>query len=297
MEKTKVIWLDVNLHTWEHDWLLDLFSGCDTELTITNTFENLPEPENCLVVCNHAIDYRYYLDCLKEKGSKYGVVLLSDENLRELMEYVHDPHCKFVARNYFHPFYATHPKVFTFGLGYKKGLQCSPQTTPAYVEREYKWCFAGTIHDDERKSATELFKNKLNPYKTHFCSGFNAEDGMGTDDYKKMLQKSKYALCPRGQVNNDSFRIYEALETGAIPVALKHAPHMKVDPSYWHAIFLGDSELPFICTETWEEALEEIEKIEKENKGAEVQEKCFTFWIKWKTNWRNEFKRRIALLA
>lgn len=297
MNKTKVVWLDVNLHTWEHDWLLDLFNDIEIDLQITNSFENLTYNENCVVIANHAINYRAYLDALKSKGTKYGIVLLSDENLREPMEYLHDPHCKFVARNYFSPIYHPHPKLFTFGLGYKKGFGAPKDTLPKFSDRELSWCFAGSIHDDERKKATQLFQDNIKyPHKVHFCSGFNAEDGIGTEEYKKMMHQSQFALSPQGQVNNDSFRTYEALEAGCIPITMANSPMFKVVPSYWHAIFLGDKDLPFIIEDTWEDALEKVKEIHSQNRGDEIQTKCIEFWARWKQNWRNEFAHRVQLL-
>lgn len=300
MEKTKVIWLDVNMHQWEKDWLIELLTDLNPEFISTNTFNDsrLSSPENCIVVSNHAINYRAYLDLLRSKGCKYGVILLSDENLREAMEYLHDPHCKFVARNYFHPLFHPHPKLFTFALGYKKGFKSPQESHKKFSDREISWCFAGSLHDEERKSATDLFQEHITkpPHKLHFCSGFNAADGLGTDEYKTMLEDSRFALCPRGQVNNDSFRIYEALEAGSIPITLANAPHMKVQPSYWHAIFLGDSELPFVIAEDWKEALEKVKVIEDTGKGDLIQQECSQFWARWKKNWRNEFTRRTQLL-
>jgi hypothetical protein len=118
-----VVWLDVNLHNWEKDWLFYLLENQYAYFLITNKFKNLPTDKPTVVVANHAIDYRKYLDVLRQNNRKYGIVLLSDENLHEPMEYVHDPNCMFVARNYFTPFFLKHPKVFTFGLGYKNNFK------------------------------------------------------------------------------------------------------------------------------------------------------------------------------
>ena len=290
-----VVWLDVNLHQWEHDWLSYLLEDTFAQFLITNEFYGLPVNKPTVVVANHAINYREYLDTLRQNNKKYAVVLLSDENVCEKMEYVHDPNCVFVARNYFNPLYLKHPKVFTFGLGYKNNFR-TKEKSPLYSERRYIWSFAGSFHDDFRKDAVETFK-KLNPHKIHSVSGFNAKDGLETHKYVSMLEQSKFALCPRGQVNNDCFRIYEALEAGCIPVVLASAEHLQVKPSYWHAVFYGDSTMPFVVADSWAEALEKVQDIEKNKKGDEVQRNCQEFWARWKSNWKKMFEYKIMLLV
>jgi len=290
-----IVWLDVNLHNWEKDWLFYLLENQYAYFLITNEFENLPTDKPTVVVANHAINYRKYLDVLRQNNNKYGIVLLSDENLHEPMEYVHDPNCMFVARNYFTPFYLKHPKVFTFGLGYKNNFKVKEQS-PTFSERDLVWSFAGSFHDDFRKNAVEKFK-KLEPNKAHSVSGFNASDGLGTADYLNMLERSKFALCPRGQVNNDCFRIYEALEAGSIPIVLSFAEHLEIRPSYWHAVFYGEGNMPFVVADSWDEAFEKVKSIVNENRGDEVQAQCQEFWHRWKLNWKTMFKDKIQKLT
>lgn len=289
-----VVWLDINLHQWERDWLSYLLDNNYSQFLITNKFEELPVDKPTVVIANHAINYRRYLDELRQNNKKYGVMLLSDENVCEKMEYVHDPNCVFVARNYFNPFYLKNPKVFTFGLGYKNDFKIQ-QPTPTFDQRDLVWSFAGSFHDGYRKEAVQLFK-KIVPNKTHSVSGFNADDGLKTAEYVDMLENSKFALCPRGQVNNDCFRIYEALEAGCIPVTLAFAEHMEVRPSYWHAVFYGDSSLPFIAANSWEEAVEQTQKILDEGTGTELQKQCQDFWERWKNNWKNMFANKLYKL-
>lgn len=280
------------MDTWEYDWLKEMLRDVEHEFIVTNTFENLPPLENCVVVANHAVNYRAYLDALRQAGKRYGFVLLSDENLREPLEYVHDPHCVFIARNYFHPFYYQNPKIFTFGLGYKKGFTSVEDELKEFKDRKYDWCFAGSVHDGKRQKAIDKLKNYSSNYKVHTCSGFNAADGLSTEEYRKLMNDSKFVLCPQGQDSMDSFRIYEALEAGTIPVTLKHTETIRIEPSYWHAIFRSEQELPFVVGETWEDA---ISKMKNEVK-QDTQKECKKFWDKQKNVWSAQFKERVGLL-
>jgi hypothetical protein len=289
-----IIWLDVNLDKWEQDWLLYLLKDQFSKFLITNEFDQLPLDAPTVVIANHAINYRRYLDEIRKNNKKYAVVLLSDENLIERMEYVHDPNCVFVARNYFNPNYLRHPKVFTFGLGYKKNFIVD-KDSPTFDSRKLVWSFAGSFHDEHRRDAVEIFKS-IGPHKLHSVSGFNAADGLETKKYVKLLENSKFALCPRGQQNNDSFRIYEALEAGSIPVVLAFAEHLEVRPSYWHAVFYGESNMPFIVADSWPEAFEKVKNLLEENRGAQVQQDCQEFWLRWKLNWKSMFEDKIKKL-
>ncbi len=66
--------------------------------------------------------------------------------------------------------------------------------------------------------------------------------GLPRDDYMAGMLKAKYVPCPGGGVNLDSFRVYEALEAGCIPIAegiefwaklLPDAPFPIID-DWWH---------------------------------------------------------------
>jgi hypothetical protein len=47
---------------------------------------------------------------------------------------------------------------------------------------------------------------------------FNDPQGLSTKSYAELLNQTKFALCPRGNFSVDTFRFYEALEAGTIPI-------------------------------------------------------------------------------
>ncbi len=283
MVKPRVQWLTEDHSLWEVDWLRFLFKPIQDYIEVEFEEDKIKTDENTVLICNHSVPYRNVLNRLRQEGKKYAIVLLSDENLIEPCEWLHDPHCVGLIRNYINPMLLGHPKVSVFGLGYKIGLVKELQITE---KRELVWSFAGTPHKD-RATVIEKFK-ELQPYKVHTCSGFNAADGLNTKEYAELLKNSKYALCPPGQDSMDSFRIYEALEAGCIPVCLKNTGYWHVYPSYWHGVFHGESTLPFVCENTWEDCLSIIKQVEKEGLYEEIQNDCKFFWDKWKTAWQNQ---------
>jgi hypothetical protein len=110
-----------------------------------------------------------------------------------------------------------------------------------------------------------------------------------------MLQESVFALCPSGQDSMDSFRIYEALEAGCIPITLKNSEQFKLYPSYWNGVFRGASEIPFVATENWDEALIRIRETLDKDFEAD-KENCKKLWNTYKTIWRNESTNLVKIL-
>lgn len=283
MSKLRVQWLTQDHSLWEVDWLRFIFKEVQDYIDVEFEANKIKTDKNTVLICSHTVPYRRVLDDLRERGKKYAIVLLSDENLIDPCEWLHDPHCIGLMRNYINPALLGHPKVCVFGLGYKIGLV---KKLEIEQPRDLLWSFAGTLHN-ERKSTIEKFK-ELNPYKVHLCSGFGAADGLDTENYAKLLKQSKYALCPPGQDSMDSFRLYEALEAGCVPVCIKNTGKWHLHPSYWHGVFAEASTLPFVCESTWDDCLNKIREIEENKLYGIIQEQCQAFWYKWKAAWQNQ---------
>lgn len=295
-EKTiKVQWLTTDKTLFELDWLTFLL-GHNPDNIVSNPRQLDLYPKTILVV-NRGLPYREVLDQLRYKQYKYGIILLSDENLTEPLEFLHDPSCLFLARNYIHPMYLSNPKVITFGLGYKRGFNNEEIQIANVKDRALTWSFAGTLHGT-RPEMLQVFKD-IDLNAVHTCSGFGAADGLGVSAYRKLLNNSKFALCPPGQDSTDTFRIYEALEAGCIPVTLNNAVSKesnrmtwKLLPSYWHGIFEEDR-LPFIHAESWAEAKKLMLQTISNNDTQRMQVECQTFWKNQKDRWAEKFRSLI----
>lgn len=72
--------------------------------------------------------------------------------------------------------------------------------------------------------------------------------GLPPQEYAEFLAQTKIAPCPSGPESPDSFRLYEALEAGCIPladIATRHGPQ----PAYWTYLF-GEP-VPFPEVQDW----------------------------------------------
>jgi len=290
-KQPKVVWFGEDHRQWGGTWLASMFSQSGATLYFGHILENFPVLEDCVVVTNNSKAYEYIHELIKS-GNKFGVVLLSDETLEEPMFYLKEPNCLFAARNYFSPKYYQNPKVFTFPLGYRHCFEHFVKETKKASDRRLTWSFAGSLKAD-RNTAINCF-TKLKPYQLNVCELFNDPKQLTTKEYAQVLADSVFAIAPQGGYNLDSFRIYEALEASTIPVVMNSTPYFKVTSSYWHLIFQGETELPFVRADNWEEAADKCAKIIHEGRVDEVQAKCRAFWDKWKSMWKQQFKQEVG---
>lgn len=128
-----------------------------------------------------------------------------------------------------------------------QGYEFLPKYKEDAINKPVDYFFSGQLtHDRRRGLAAELatleeFKanNKLEGV-VHYSEGFT--QGMPHNYYFQALAAAKVAPCPSGAVNPDSFRLYEALEAGCVPVVDAMAPEIK-HADYWTWFF--DEEPPF----------------------------------------------------
>jgi hypothetical protein len=272
---------------FEYDYIHELFTDIPLQEHILVDW-NLPPLPNAVIVFNHSIDYKTLFT--HYATTPYGAVHLSDETLEDDFSFYDDAACKFVIRTYLHPIAFFHDKVLTIGLGYKRGFRTCPTNTR---DRYYNWSFAGNIHDETRTAAIAEFQH-IAPYRLHTTSsGFNAAEGLNIAEYRALMEDSRFVLCLIGQGNIDTFRFYEALEAGAIPVVLARTPQQPVIPSYWHGIF-GTSELPFIIGESWDRCASlMLSMLQKKESYTKCAAACRRLWHETKRGWH----RNIATLC
>lgn len=82
-------------------------------------------------------------------------------------------------------------------------------------EKVYDWIFAGQVTNDTRKSCVKRLK-KMKNGKLVKTDGF--AKGLPHEDYVYEMSRAKFAICPSGPATPDTFRVYEALELGLVPI-------------------------------------------------------------------------------
>jgi hypothetical protein len=291
----QLVWLVPSKQLFEVDWILDLLHGCNYAEVQSST-EDVEIYRTPLFVFNHSINYENFFKKYHELGIPFAAIHLSDETLGDTIAFYDSPYCRFVVRTYYHPIASMHPKVITIGLGYRQGYV---EQVNQYKDgcRYFHWNFAGNIHDQHRALAVELFKNII-PYQLHCTKeGFNSKNNLPLSEYAKWMCDAKFALCPTGQGNIDSFRTYEACEATCIPIVIGNTMVQNCMPkTYWHTIFpMWREELPFVIGNSMQECAQKV--IHLLMHPCELEEKqrnLKRFWVYVKQYWRNAIQTMIA---
>lgn len=186
----------------------------------------------------------------------------------------------------------SHPDMYIFtqyGTGNNNlPLGYTPQTRPelkknGLTRKNTRWFFAGQINHNRRK----LMKEKLDTMQdgsAFYSNGF--AQGMIPQDYFSHMSLAKAVICPPGNVTQDSFRVYETLEAGAVPIADRFSDQGNGD--YWDKLFL---DAPFPIISSYNELSEAIEKAQ----SHAFQNKVFSWWIKKKQDLRRNIKELLNI--
>ena len=291
--RIRVVWLIKP--RFEREWLWTLLSSNDWEIEELAGEASEPSepmdlyPSNTIFIINATIDYEIYFARYEAAGVPYAVIHLSDEYYRDSYKFYDHSTCLWIARNYWHPELSMRPKVITFGLGWKNGLQAALAALPT-ASREYAVSFAGNIHHEFRRNFVQAFAD-IKPNKFHLTyDGFDSKSGLDIESYAALMKQSKYVLCPIGHCNIDSFRVYEALEAGAIPITISITSMQRW--LYWDQLF--DAPVPWISVPSIQYAHDELSK--KLESSADVKAQAQTvadMWKATKKKWVAAFHARI----
>jgi hypothetical protein len=151
--------------------------------------------------------------------------------------------------------------------------------------KKYTWCFAGQIHEQgDREKMIESLKKCNGEHHLHIAEGWQSSDSLSTQEYKKILEQSIFAPCPRGNTSVDTFRLYEALEVGAIPIVEKS--------DYWSNL-LGEH--PLIETASWNNISKDINLLLGNSEWiVEHSKRVQSWWNEYKKQLKQKISNTIA---
>jgi hypothetical protein len=112
-----------------------------------------------------------------------------------------------------------------------------------------KWIALGMLFNKKLtlKVINQILKYKYNNDYYQFNDGFN--NGMNGEDYNFILKNTKIALVPKGWVNTETFRLYEAMKWGCVVIS-EELPTR----TYY-------KDIPIIQVKNWKEGLRIANKL------------------------------------
>lgn len=155
------------------------------------------------------------------------------------------------------------------------GEGCPPDTralldraTPA--EGDECW-FGGQVNHASRRDLLRVL-DTMSEADYSPTAGFL--QGVDRPTYLARLAATRFAPCPAGPGTPDSFRFYEALEAGCVPIVEDRCDGNE-RPGYWRLVF-GD-DVPFVTVASWEYLPGFVEDLGPE--WQQLANRCGTWWL------------------
>ena len=198
----------MNFELYERAWLEDMFQ-CAIHCRPFTSLDIIEEDAWILLQRPHSEFWTY---TLRNAVKPFRILHLSDEFLKDDISIYTHPLCKGVIRNYVRSDVPLAPHILTIPLGYHYRHTNEPS---AIQTRKWKWSFHGT--DWYERSWQLLQFQAYHPYSCRLQPDWNHPSGTKEQEYVDTLRNSEF--CPILKGNNmETFRLYEALEAGTLPL-------------------------------------------------------------------------------
>jgi len=255
---------------YEKGWLEDMF-----QIPLTVQPPSTPLPNNAILLLQRTpptfkqADYKKLLDDAHAANNKIILLHVSDEDGRDPIELYDHPAVKQVIRNYYRKDCDGKSHVFILPLGYHRSANQS--VTPSFTERPLLWSFAGSLDRPGRVDALQALE-RLTPFEKQTKRTFGDPSPLQGSAYTDQLVRSKFVPALTGFWSLESFRLYEALEAGCIPIYVPSEG--KLGDEYTSV--LGKS--PLLAIPSWAQAPQLIEQLSKNPAVMEQHRQDLQVW-------------------
>lgn len=264
------------------DWIDYLFK--DIPHDVVDNIDRKTYIDNSILIDVPSINPYYshiYVEAMYERQMNFGYIHLDDircDDIRWRDDMLHHLQCRFVIKPYWRPDH--YKNVHQIPVGWSLGY--TTYSTDVDIDsRKYKWAWVGSRWDRNRKEMKRQF-GRLSTGKFHRAT--TPEKIITADKISKIYRNSQFVPCPMGLYGNETSRICEALEAGAIPVVLKHR--------YWRSAYTN---VPYLQADTWKDAVDKIESL-SEYKTEQLRLECWHWWQKQKVTAQDTVKLSVETL-
>jgi hypothetical protein len=289
METIKVIWPSynpeaINRGYWDQGILEDMFTrAAPYNWQHQEDFEGLVEHEGAVVVLNGRM-HPDYIEAIQSDLNKLRWVVLiitGDEEAVFPFEEVRHPLLRVWMQL---PRMNRHNDVsFKLPNGYRAGSR-QILSKIGSSNRVLDFSFIGQVNHPRRQECCDTAESLSSRYPNRLIG----TDGFGKEaidqwGYLGILTETRIALCPSGVETPDTFRLYEALEAGCLPIVDAFASKNQ-DWGFWGYLFKDG--VPFPVIPYWDELPNLLPELLKE--WPHNANKVSAWWQLQKRNMHNK---------
>ncbi len=257
-------------------WIFDILK--ETKFLEINDLNLANNTDSLIIVDSEVASKKNFYDAILNKYKKIYLIHLGDEggsiNKNIYSNFTH------VLRTFYLNSFSNIKNVTCIPLGYKTG---KINNSIKIKDRKYKWNFLGSIHGASRYDL--IFQNKkIEPNFINITKKFDGENSLNEKKYYEIMGNTVFALVSHGYYHPETYRMYEALESGCIPII--ENPYKIFDK------FLPKN--PMINITLWKESTTIMEKLNNdENELKNISNMINNWWKSYKSNLRNEIKEKL----
>ena len=270
-------------NAYERLWLEECI-GKDVPFSVESVVFIDPPPKDSPIVIiqrPHIEAYTWLFKKWDALGATFYVLHLSDEYRTDSLEFYTLKNCLGIVRMYNRsdiPEEAKN-KTVVIPLGYHwtlpNGSDDPLNKTPRLPFRNQTWSFFGTNWKNRKDLLAPL--NNIQPNTVRLFDSWNSPDVVDRKQYIVTMLDTIFVPCPSGN-NAETFRLYEALECGCIPLYVKEDGNN--DEEYIQTL---NKELGLIPLNNWKDAFVLMVHFLKEKELMEnYRNMLLSRWKAWK---------------
>lgn len=174
----------------------------------------------------------------------------------------------FVLRQYHTALFDRIPEVLTFPLGWPEGTPQRSALKPVEA-RKYLWSFLGNQTASSRPEMLKALR-RIEPQFVYCTAGAAGNKLMSRPEYHALLDDTVFAPCPMGNAVMETWRFYESLEAGCIPI-IEARPWM-----HYHERLLGPHPVPAVYG--WSQAARFMKALSKDPDRLQALQQSIVNW-------------------
>ena len=183
--------------------------------------------------------------------------------------------CNYIWRTFCSNKYFENNRVTCIPIGYKSGVLDKKRNN-----RKYKWAFTGTPHKSSRHDLLYQFSD-IKPFFCHKTEKFDTKI-ISVNEMNDVLSSTEFIPCPNGFFHPETYRLYEALECGCIPI-------VENAYKYYDRLFPGN---PFVQINKWKDAKPMLMEW-NQDQIKKKSEECSIWWKKQKNYIQDFIKDKV----